>query len=314
MKFSVLVASKEPGFDFLTESEITDLMAQIDGVDIDISNDIQEIYLAAKDLLTIQDYRQWEASLNDLSIISNFDSEEQDLFINALNRFVNLDILNVVDPILSIGMYDKSVVDQITWLETPEERVALLDSVRLKIASHNGAFVSKTLGELVALFETSFYNFPGIDLDLNGTTDVTLGEFIEQIQDLSILLNADPAYHAWFKEILDGIGSLSMIDVFMEPFMGIAYSQISGTDGMFDAAELDLLKNIIETNFSDQADLQRELTWMAEVYQAIGNLEIGGMLQASENPIIIMDTLLVDSQGQILFKKYGGYLLRGTKH
>ena len=63
MKFAILVASEQEGFDFLSETEIADLITQIDGVDIDLSNDVNEVYLAAKELLTIQDYAQWQASL-----------------------------------------------------------------------------------------------------------------------------------------------------------------------------------------------------------------------------------------------------------
>ncbi|MFA7417303.1 MAG: hypothetical protein WCZ19_02055 [Acholeplasma sp.] len=302
IKFSVLIAAKEEGFDFLTETEISALLTQIDGIDIDVSNDLNEIYLAVTDLLTIQDYTTWEASINDLSIIANFDSTEQALFVGALNKLVSLDLLKLADPVLNIGMYDQSVVNNITWLETHEERIALLDSVRTKINNYNGQFVASTLGDLVELFETTFYSFPGIDLDNDGTIDVTLDEFIGSLEDLSIVLNADPNYHAWFSDVLDGLGSLSAIDVFMEPLMGMVYGQVAGSDELFSQAELDLLTDIIETNFSDQADLQRELTWMSEVYQAIGNLHIGSMLKVGDSPVKIMDTLLVDSEGQTLFK------------
>ena len=83
-------------------------------------------------------------------------------------------------------MYDQSIVDQITWLETNEEKVELLNSVRAKLNAYEGEFVSTTLSELVGLFETTFYSFPGIDLDGDGTTDVELSELIENMEDLSI--------------------------------------------------------------------------------------------------------------------------------
>lgn len=311
MKFAILVASEQEGFDFLSETEIADLITQIDGVDIDLSNDVNEVYLAAKELLTIQDYAQWQASLENIGLIANFDSDDQDLFISALNRLVTLDLLKLADPILSVGMYDQSIIDQITWLETNEEKVELLNSVRAKLSIYEGEFVSTTLSELVGLFETTFYSFPGIDLDGDGTTDVELSELIENMEDLSIILNKDPQYHTWFKEVLDGVGSLSVIDVFMEPLMGIAYNQIAGQDEIFDETELALLKDIIETNFSDSDDLARELTWIADVYYAIGSLEVGELLKAGETPIVIMDTLLVDNDGQLLFKEMVDTFLEG---
>ncbi len=311
IKFSILIAAQDENFTFLTDSEITQLLTQIDSTSLDVANDVNEIYLAVKDLLTIQDYETWQTALNDLSIIAAFDGDDQALFISALNRLVSLDILNLGDPIINIAMYDQSIVNQISWLETIEERISLLDSLRSKINGHDGRFVANTLGELVTLFETVFYSFPGIDLDDDGIIDVDLATFIANLEDLSILLNADSNYHDWFKEVLDGFGGLSVIDVFMEPLMGIVAGQIAGEESLFDPSEIQMLKDIIEANFSDQADLQRELNWIAEVYEAIGNLHIGASLAADEPVGKILDTLLVDANGQQLFKTTVDKFLEG---
>ena len=311
IKFSTLIAAKQEGFDFLTPEEIDALLEQIDAVDLKFSEDVKAIYDTVVDLLTIQDYSQWEAAVSDIAIIGNFDEDEQTIFIQALNRLVTLDILNLADPVINILMYDTSIVNQITWLDTAEERIELLDNIRTKLNAYEGKFVSTTLGQLLNLFETSFYGFPGIDLDGDGQIDVTLAEFIGSLEDLTIVLNNDPAYHTWFKEVLDGVGSMSIIDIVMEPLMGIALNELSGTDGLLDPADLDELKAIIETNFSDQDDLKRELSWIAEVYQAIGNLHIGAQLSAGESPTKILDTLLVTQDGQDLFKETVDKFLEG---
>src|SRR5690554_4214620 len=98
----------------------------------------------------------------------------------------------------------------------------------------------------------------------------------------------------------------------MEPIMGLAVNQITGNDNLFSETEFNEIKSIIEQNFATQDDLRRELIWIAEVYEAIGNLHIGAELDASAKPVEIIDRLLSDTNGQLLFKDTIDKFLEGT--
>ncbi len=302
IKLGLLVASDMEGFDFLTDEEIEDMITRIDDTSIDLVNDVNELYLAAIDLLTIQTVSEWEAAINTPSLIAGFNETNQDLFIGALSKMVSLDLLKLGDIALEIGMYNQTVMDNISWLDTPEEKVAMLDDIRNAISTYDGEFISTTLSEIVTILDTTFFDFPGIDLDNDSIVDVDLIEFIDNISDLTVILNKDTAYHAWFREVITEVSNLSVIDVFMGPIMDFGVAQLTNTEAMWTEEEMNLIRGIIETNFETSTDLQRELLWMADVYQTIGELGIASNLSDGDDPIDIIDSLLVTQNGQLLFK------------
>lgn len=66
-----------------------------------------------------------------------------------------------------------------------------MNSVCVKLNVYEGEFVLIILSEFVGLFEIIFYSFFGIDFDGDGIMDVELFELIENMEDLSIILNKD---------------------------------------------------------------------------------------------------------------------------
>lgn len=302
IKLGLAFANTTEDFAFLTDEELTTLFEKIDAAEIDLAGDFQQIYLAVHELLQIQSVSEWQAVADNFAVIGGFDTNHQELFISALTRFVTLDILQLADIALEVGIYHESVRNEIVWLATNEEKVALLDNIRQSIAGFNGTFISTTLSELVNLLDTTFYNFPGIDLDGDTIADITLAEFIESIEDLTVILNGDPVYHAWFQEILSGIAELSIIDILLEPIIDFGIYQLTNTEAEWTQDELDLIIGIIEENFGDSEDLKRELIWMATVYQKIGELHIAADLQNEEDPMFIMDNLLTTLDGQLQFR------------
>src|SRR5690606_4740335 len=127
---------------------------------------------------------------------------------------------------------------------------------------------------LVGILDTTLFSFPGIDLDNDGTKDVDLSSFIANLQDITILLNTDDTYHVWFKDVLDQIASLSVIDVLLDPVIEFSVSQLTSTELEWTEEEFTLLKGIIENNISTQDDLKREMLWIADVYEKISALNI----------------------------------------
>lgn len=302
IKLGLLVASDVEGFDYISDEEIDNMIERIDDSSIDLANDINEIYLAAHELLTIQSIPEWELALETPSVIASLSQENQDLFISALTKLVSLDILKLGDVALEVGIYTQAVVDNITWLDTPEEKVAMLDDIRNAISTYNGTFISTTLNELVTILDTTFFEFPGIDLDNDTIVDVNLVDFIDNISDLTIMLNSDPNYHSWFQTVLTEVSNLSVIDVFMGTIMDFGVAQLTSTEAIWTDEEMDLIKGIIESNFTESTDLQRELLWMADVYQKLSELGIAADLSNNVDTIDIIDSLLVTQDGQTLFK------------
>ncbi len=283
LKLGLSYANSMEDAAFLTEEELATLFEKIDATDIDLTSDFQQIYLAVHELLEIQRVSAWETVADNFAVLGDFNADQQALFISALTRLVSLDILQLADIALEVGIYHESVRNEIIWLETTEEKVELLDSIRQSIAGFNGNFISTTLSQLVNLLDTTFYSFPGIDLDGDTIADITLSEFIENIDDLIIVLNADPVYHAWFQEVLSGIAELSILDVLLEPIIDFGIYQSTNTEVDWTEDERMQVIEIIEANFNDSEDLKRELLWMANIYQKIGELHIAADLQNDED-------------------------------
>jgi len=302
LKLGIILASDMEGFEYLTEEQVEDIIASIDGTDVSITEDINSLYLAVKDLLEIQDFAAWQSSMEDLSIIGSFDEDQQALFISALSRLSTLSMLNLGDPLLEVLLYDQNILDQLQFLETDAEKEALIESVLVKIRTYQGTFLSETLGELVGILDTTLFSFPGIDLDNDGTKDVDLSSFIANLQDITILLNTDDTYHVWFKDVLDQIASLSVIDVLLDPVIEFSVSQLTSTELEWTEEEFTLLKGIIENNISTQDDLKREMLWIADVYEKISALNIASRISDGDDPMYILDTLLINESGRVLFR------------
>src|SRR5690606_30807393 len=79
-------------------------------------------------------------------------------------------------------------------------------------------------------------------------------------------------------------------------------AQLTSTEAIWTDEEMDLIKGIIESNFTESTDLQRELLWMADVYQKLSELGIAADLSNNVDTIDIIDSLLVTQDGQTLFK------------
>ncbi|VEU82152.1 CvpA family protein [Acholeplasma hippikon] len=287
---------------FISKDDLEALYARVDATEIVLSEDIYDIYLAVKDLLTIQDYQAWQALFNDYSRVALFDETQQALFVSALNKVANLDLIELGDIALEVAIFMDEVKHNITWIQTDEQKVQFLNNVKTKITAYEGNFIRSVLNQTVDLFETVLYEFPGIDLDNDGIADVELKDFLSRISDLTVILNSDDTYHAWFKDALTKFGDYQIIDTFMEEITDYMFFSISNAATGWAEEELDLLLEIINENFGSTDDLKRELAWIADVYKELGKLNIAVDLANNEDFVVILDNLLTTNDGREQFK------------
>src|SRR5690606_27843847 len=187
---------------FLTEAEIDEIILKVNGINLDLTNDLQEVYTAVKELLEVQNMNAWMTIADNPGVIGTFDENQQNLITSALTRIATLDLVKLGDVALEGGIYQQAVLDQISWLESDQEKINLLTGVLDKIRAYDGEFISTVLTDVVDLLDSVLFQFPGIDTNNDGVTDITLSDFLERINEMTVILNKDPEYHSWFQGAL----------------------------------------------------------------------------------------------------------------
>lgn len=287
---------------FLTKEEVLELYEKIDSTDIKLSDDFYKVYLAAHNFLSIQDLNQWQGTFSDYQRALTFNQEQQTLFIEGLRHLTSLSLLELGDVAAEVALFTSEVKEAIKWVETEEEKLELLRGIKDKINNYSGSLVQKTLEQVVDLLDSTIYDFPGIDLDNDGKSDLDFVGFISNIANMTVVLNNNDNYHNWFKNTLTQVSDFEVFDLFMEEITLTTYALLMNTEAGWSDDEMDALKTLIDTNFATNEDLRRELSWIADVYKEVANLEIGYALSAKESFTVILDDVLSTQDGRNQFR------------
>src|SRR5690606_4997597 len=169
---------------FLTDAEVSEIFLKVDGLNVNLTHDLQEVYTAVKELLEVQNVNAWMSIGDNLGVIGTFTEDQQALITSALTRIATLDLVKLGDVALEVGIYQQAVLDQISWLENDEDKIALLTDVLDKIRAYDGEFISTVLTDVVDLLDTVLFQFPGIDTNNDGITDISLSEFLDRINEM----------------------------------------------------------------------------------------------------------------------------------
>src|SRR5690606_13626035 len=226
-------------------------------------------------------------------------------------RIATLDLVKLGDVALEVGIYQQAVLEQISWLDNEQDKIALLSGVLDKVRAYDGEFISTVLTDVVDLLDTVLFQFPGIDTNNDGITDISLSEFLDRINEMTVILNKDPEYHSWFQGALSKVSDLALLEVGFNPIVDFGVNMLASGDNAFTEAELELLYEVIEQNFSTNQDLKRELQWLAGVYQKIAELNIAADLQNGAPVQYIVDAALETEAGRHQFKTTIEYFLEG---
>src|SRR5690606_22024276 len=244
---------------FLTEAEIDEIILKVNGINLDLTNDLQEVYTAVKELLEVQNMNAWMTIADNPGVIGTFDENQQNLITSALTRIATLDLVKLGDVALEVGIYQQAVLDQNSWLESDQEKINLLTGVLDKIRAYDGEFISTVLTDVVDLLDSVLFQFPGIDTNNDGVTDITLSDFLERINEMTVILNKDPEYHSWFQGALSKVADLALLEVGFNPMVDFGVIMLASGENAFTDEELEILYEVIEQNFASNEDLKREL-------------------------------------------------------
>lgn len=305
------------GFDMLSkeysevpQSTLDYIQANIASLDIKLTEDIDTIFDAVAELLSIQPLNEWMVTFEDPKSILSFSEDDQEHLKNAIQNFTQLSLFKVSDLALEFMLYTDEVKDNLTWVEE-ENRITYLNGMRDKIRNFNSTdsstLMGATLVELGNLISSIAFDFPGVTVQ---GVDYNFAEFLDGIGDMMVILNDDPEYHAWFKQTLQDIASLSIFDLFLEELVGFGANAINLGEAWTEE-EHEQLRDIIRTNFADSDELRNQLEWVADVYKAIGDFGVGPMFKEDANMLEEFDNIMQSVDGPTKFNALIDTLLEG---
>src|SRR5690606_14317334 len=160
-------------------------------------------------------------------VIGTFTEDQQALITSALTRIATLDLVKLGDVALEVGIYQQAVLDQISWLENDEDKIALLTDVLDKIRAYDGEFISTVLTDVVDLLDTELLLFPGIDTNNDGITDISLSECLDRINEMTVIINKEPDYHAWFNGALSNDADIALLEIGSNPIVDFGVNMLT---------------------------------------------------------------------------------------
>lgn len=297
--------------DMLSEEDINYFIEKIDESNLSITKDIKILYDNMLNILENKTYDEWLEIIDNPTLIDNFSSEDIDVLLDASENIFGMSIFKLSDTILTIGLKHQLVLDNLSWIDNEADKIIYINKIRDKIITFDDEFIPNTLRELTSLAGTVLTSFPGIDLDGDDEIDVSFRTFLNNLTNLTIILNDDPNYHGWVQEVLGDFTSLSLFEVFLEPSIDFGLEYLTKMGLPWEETEFDLLIDIIDENFKDNEDLHREVMWVATVYEKIANLHIGAKLQSNMPTVTILDELLLTEDGRDKFDDFIDTLLEG---
>lgn len=301
-KYALTMLKEQQTNAYFTDEFLAEMLEKVDEIEVSLATDLHSVYLAIKDLFTIQNLEAWQQTFNDPYSITVMSEEHQELFIGSLNRLTNLSLHKLLDLGAATMLYSDEAFKAISWLETEAEKVAFLEEIRVKIESFEGTFTSRAINDLTTIFNEVVFIFPGVDVDGNGENVLDFSGFLKNISDFVVVLNNDANYHTWFKASLEKFSDLHIVDTFMEQFTELSYNLIINSGSEMDEDQINILIDIIENNFATSEDLKRELVWIADVYKEIAMFGIAPYLKDDVEFIQLFDDKLTTQEGRNQFE------------